>query len=84
MKVSKEQILNSFRRFAVLFDVPEHSRSDELLCIWYEIFCQEDVDAFKGACNKWMRTGARWPLPADLLAAMDGPGAHGPSVPAEA
>lgn len=83
MKVSKEQILNSFRRFAVLFDVPEHSRSDELPGIWYEIFCLEDADAFNGACSEWMRMGTRWPLPADLLAVMDAPGAQGSTAPTE-
>ncbi|WP_146131895.1 hypothetical protein [Chromobacterium amazonense] len=66
MKVTQELVQQALSRFAVLFPLPEHSKTPELVEIWYGIFHDMEVDVFKVACQECFARLTSFPLPADL------------------
>lgn len=66
MKVSQELIEQTLSRFAVLFPVPEHSKTPELASVWYGLFNDMAVEVFSAACQDCAKELRSFPLPADV------------------
>ncbi|WP_155295330.1 hypothetical protein [Chromobacterium violaceum] len=66
MEVTQELVEQTLSRFAVLFPVPEHSKTPELALIWYGLFNDMEVEVFCAACRDCAMELKTFPLPADV------------------
>lgn len=66
MKVTQELVEQTLSRFAVLFPVPEHSKTPELASVWYGLFNDMGVAVFSAACRDCAMELKSFPLPADV------------------
>ncbi|OQS36811.1 hypothetical protein B0T40_10520 [Chromobacterium haemolyticum] len=66
MKVTQELVELTLSRFAVLFPVPEHSKTPELVQIWYGLFNDMGIEVFSAACRDCAMELKSFPLPADV------------------
>ncbi|WP_137010121.1 hypothetical protein [Aquitalea aquatilis] len=66
MKVTQELVEQTLSRFAVLFPLPEHSKTPELSSIWYGLFHDMEVEVFAEACRECATKLHAFPVPADV------------------
>ena len=66
MKVTQELVEQTLSRFAVLFPLPEHSKTPELSSIWYGLFHDMEVEVFVEACRDCAMSLRAFPVPADV------------------